>query len=50
MNASPLQIATPAFNERAPLSPEALLVRNVLVERGLETPMIETGLSEQEKL
>jgi len=31
------------------LSPEAALVRKTLIERGLETPMIETGLSEEQK-
>ena len=31
------------------LSEEALLVRSVLEERGLETPMIETGLTSSEK-
>ena len=31
------------------LSNEALLVRSALEERGLETPMIETGLSSQDK-
>ncbi|MFC1701159.1 GTP cyclohydrolase I FolE [Pseudomonadota bacterium] len=31
------------------LSREAILVRNTLIEHGLETPMIETGLSSEEK-
>jgi GTP cyclohydrolase I len=31
------------------LSPEALLVRDALVDRGLETPMLPTGLSRDEK-
>ena len=31
------------------LSEEALLVRNTLIEHGLETPMIETGLNAQQK-
>ncbi len=31
------------------LSPEAALVRSALIERGLETPMIENGLSRDEK-
>jgi len=31
------------------LSPEALLVRDALVARGLETPMVPTGLSRDEK-
>jgi len=32
------------------LSPEAILVRDTLIERGLETPMIENGLSNEQKL
>ena len=31
------------------LRPEALLVRDALVDRGLETPMIDNGLSEEQK-
>ncbi len=31
------------------LSPEAMMVRHALVEKGLETPMIENGLSRDEK-
>src|SRR5210317_100817 len=31
------------------ISPEAELVRTTLVERGLETPLIPTGLSREEK-
>ena len=31
------------------LSPEAILVRTALIEQGLETPMIETGLSPWQK-
>lgn len=31
------------------LSPEAILVRDTLISHGLETPMIETGLSNQQK-
>jgi len=33
----------------APLSPEAQMVRNALVERGLETPLASNGLSAEEK-
>ena len=40
------QSQTPRDDE---LSPEALLVREVLVSKGLETPMIDTGLSNQMK-
>lgn len=31
------------------LSPEAMMVRHALVEKGLETPMIENGMSRDEK-
>ena len=31
------------------LSSEALLVRNTLIDRGLETPMVYTGLSNEQK-
>ncbi len=33
----------------AALSPEAVAVRDALIARGLETPMVETGLSTEEK-
>ena len=42
-----IDIKTPVDNEL--LSPEARLVRDALIELGLETPMIETGLSAEEK-
>ena len=49
MNINPINInvKTPVDNEL--LSPEANLVRDALMELGLETPMIETGLSADEK-
>ena len=49
MNVNPINInvKTPVDNEL--LSLEANLVRDALMERGLETPMIETGLSADEK-
>ena len=49
MNVNPINInvKTPVGNDL--LSPEANLVRDALIERGLETPMIETGLSADEK-
>lgn len=49
MNVNPINIniKTPVDNEL--LSPEANLVRDALMELGLETPMIETGLSADEK-
>ena len=40
-------IKTPVVSE--PLSREATIVRDALLEHGLETPMIETGLSADEK-
>jgi GTP cyclohydrolase I len=36
-------------DDYAGLSSEALLVRNTLIEKGLETPMIYTGLSNEQK-
>lgn len=38
-----------AANDDASLSREAILVRDTLIAQGLETPMIETGLSAQQK-
>jgi GTP cyclohydrolase I len=49
MNVKPLHISRQASRPEEELSPEAVLVRNTLIELGLETPMIETGLSEQQK-
>jgi GTP cyclohydrolase IA len=49
MNVKPLHISRQADQPEEELSPEAVLVRNTLIELGLETPMIETGLSEQQK-
>jgi GTP cyclohydrolase I len=42
-----LKVKTPVKADL--LSPEALLVRDTLLEHGLETPMIENGLSAEEK-
>ncbi|CAA6827136.1 MAG: GTP cyclohydrolase I (EC type 1, partial [uncultured Thiotrichaceae bacterium] len=39
----------PTRNVPTALSPEAELVRNALLEHGLETPMLDNGLSSQEK-
>ncbi|MGB5485838.1 MAG: GTP cyclohydrolase I FolE [Lysobacterales bacterium] len=47
VNPVKLDIKTPVDNEL--LSQEAILVRDALMEHGLETPMIETGLSAEEK-
>ena len=41
--------ATPVYFKTSALSPEALLVRNALIENRIETPMIETSLSREEK-
>lgn len=49
MSANPVYLSKLAAQQQADLSPEAMLVRNTLIESGLETPMIETGLSEQQK-
>ncbi len=49
MSINPVYLNRPAKQPQDQLSPEALLVRNTLLEAGLETPMIETGLSEQQK-
>jgi GTP cyclohydrolase I len=35
--------------DHAELSKEAIMVRNTLIQQGLETPMIETGLNSQQK-
>ena len=49
MSANPIYLNTQSKAEESGLSPEAVLVRDTLIELGLETPMIETGLSEREK-
>jgi GTP cyclohydrolase I len=49
MNADPLYFTKSQMPRDEELSPEALLVRDVLVSKGLETPMIDTGLSNQMK-
>lgn len=49
MNAIAAPVETPTLAFGKPLSPEAQLVRNALLERGLETPMIENGLTRDEK-
>ena len=49
MNADPLYFTKPQMPRDEELSPEAILVRDVLVSKGLETPMIDTGLSNQMK-
>lgn len=49
MSVNPVYLDTNSSAKDGALSPEAVLVRNTLVERGLETPMIETGFSADQK-
>ncbi|MGA9573719.1 MAG: GTP cyclohydrolase I FolE [Lysobacterales bacterium] len=49
MSINPVYLNSPSLDPQAGLSPEAVLVRNTLIDCGLETPMVETGLSEQQK-
>lgn len=49
MNANPVSLNLKTPIDSVLLSPEAILVRNTLIELGLETPMFETGLSADEK-
>ena len=49
MSVNPVSIKTKIPVESELLSREALLVRDTLMEHGLETPMIENGLSADEK-
>jgi GTP cyclohydrolase I len=49
MSVNPVYLNTNISPKDGALSSEAILVRNTLVERGLETPMIETGLSAEQK-
>lgn len=49
MSANPLYMNKLADKQQPELSPEAILVRDTLIAAGLETPMIDNGLSEQEK-
>ena len=46
MSANPILVSS---DTRVDLSPEAALVREALVERGLETPMLDNGLSPRQK-
>jgi GTP cyclohydrolase IA len=46
MNAKPYQVTATIEH---PISDEARLVRDALIEHGLETPMIDTGLSARQK-
>ena len=49
MSPNPVYLKKNPGPEPVALSPEALLVRNTLIELGLETPMIDTGLSPEQK-
>jgi GTP cyclohydrolase I len=49
MNTNPVYLKAHVRNEELGLSPEAILVRNTLIEHGIETPMIESSLSQEEK-
>jgi len=49
MSPNPVYLARPSKHEDAGLSAEAILVRDTLIALGLETPMIETGLSPEQK-
>lgn len=49
MNVKSIGLKTKTPVDRELLSAEAILVRDTLIEHGLETPMIETGLSADEK-
>ena len=49
MSANPVYLSRKSIAEASDLSPEAILVRDTLVELGLETPMIETGMSNEQK-
>ena len=45
-----LELADNTVNIRPTISPEATLVRDALVARGLETPLIDNGLNREQKL
>jgi GTP cyclohydrolase I len=49
MSANPIFLAKKGVCDDSELSPEAILVRDTLIEQGLETPMVDTGLNEQQK-
>lgn len=49
MSPNPVYLRKDTALETAELSPEAILVRNTLIEHGLETPMIDTGLTPEQK-
>ncbi|MFT5132211.1 MAG: GTP cyclohydrolase I [Gammaproteobacteria bacterium] len=49
MNTAPLSIARKFTNDCLTLRDEAILVRETLLKHGLETPMIDNGLSSEQK-
>lgn len=49
MSPNPVYLKKESVRELTELSPEAELVRNTLIEQGLETPMIDTGLSAEQR-
>lgn len=49
MNSDPIYLNSRTVTKDSDLSPEALLVRNLLIQKGLETPMIQNGLSQHER-
>ena len=49
MSANPVLIARKSVAGDDVLSPEALIVRDTLIRNGLETPMLETGMTPLEK-
>lgn len=49
MNQAVAEFAKKAVQTAAQITPEALRVRDALMERGLETPMVENGLTRDEK-
>jgi len=49
MSPNPVYLRNSAVPEPVNLSPEAILVRDTLIERGLETPMIDNGLTAVQK-
>jgi len=49
MSTNPVYLQPLAAGGERELSPEALLVRDALIARGLETPMFDTGLTPRQK-
>ncbi|MCP4077541.1 MAG: GTP cyclohydrolase I FolE [Gammaproteobacteria bacterium] len=49
MNSNPVYLARHDHRQEFTLSQEAIQVRNALIEKGLETPMIDTGLEPEQK-